>query len=161
MGEITTVVPTVFSATPTRLSTHPPSVSDGWFATGDIGVLDTDGYLTVTDRKKDIIIRGGENISASEVEDAILHMPGVLEVAVVAGPDERFGERVWAFARVERGVAPLALDDVRAASNARLAKPKWPEGLRNVEDLPRTSSGKVRKNVLRDALREEQGRISR
>ena len=76
---------------------------DGWYHTGDIGVLDDDGYLTITDRKSDVIIRGGENISAIEVEEALLTMPEVAEAVVVAAPDERFGERVVAVLRIRPG----------------------------------------------------------
>ena len=65
--------------------------AEGWFSTGDIGIIDDDGYLTITDRVKDIIIRGGENVSAAEVEQLLAHMKGVAEVAVVAAPDERLG----------------------------------------------------------------------
>ena len=77
--------------------------ADGWFRTGDVGVLDADGYLTITDRVKDIIIRGGENVSAAEVEQLLAHMEGVAEVAVVAAPDERLGEHGCAFFRMQAG----------------------------------------------------------
>jgi acyl-CoA synthetase len=131
---------------------------DGWFRTGDVGVLDEDGYLRITDRKKDVIIRGGENISAVEVEEIIARMPGVLEVAVVAGPDERLGERVCAFIRVDPEAAPVELEAMRAAAaDAGLSRQKWPEDLRVVDELPRTPSGKVQKVVLRDRLRAEAG----
>ena len=80
------------SATPIPPSTAAAFAPDGWFMTGDIGVLDADGYLAITDRKKDIIIRGGENVSAAEVEEILVRMPDVAEVAVVAAPDARLGE---------------------------------------------------------------------
>jgi acyl-CoA synthetase (AMP-forming)/AMP-acid ligase II len=125
---------------------------DGWYHTGDIGVLDDDGWLSITDRKKDIIIRGGENISALEVEEIILRLPGVLECAVVAAPDARLGEHACAFVRG----TPLTLSDVQAAmADAGLAKQKWPEDVRMIDDFPRTASGKVQKFVLRQQLREE------
>ena len=85
--------------------------AEGWFATGDVGVLDEDGYLTIVDRKKDIIIRGGENISALEVEEMLMRIPGVAEAAVVAAPDERLGEHVCAFVRLAEGSAPVDLAD--------------------------------------------------
>lgn len=129
--------------------------ADGWYATGDIGVLDTDGYLTITDRKKDIIIRGGENVSAAEVEEILMRMPGVAEVAVVAAPDPRLGERACACVRMQPGHAPPDLDTVRAHfAAARLAKQKWPEEIVAVDDFPRTPSGKIKKFVLRAGLRE-------
>ena len=131
---------------------------DGWFMTGDIGVLDADGYLTITDRKKDIIIRGGENVSAAEVEEQLIRMPGVAEVAVVAAPDVRLGEHACAFFRMQPGAAALDLDSVRAhLDRAGIAKQKWPEELRVVDDFPRTASGKIQKFALRQRLREEAG----
>jgi acyl-CoA synthetase (AMP-forming)/AMP-acid ligase II len=128
---------------------------DGWYHTGDIGVLDEDGYLTITDRKSDIIIRGGENISALEVEDVLLTLAGVAEVAVVAVPDERMGERAAAVLRMQPGHAVPTLDDLRAHLSARgLARQKWPEHLHSVADFPRTPSGKVQKFVVRQQVRE-------
>ncbi len=131
--------------------------ADGWFATGDVGVLDEDGYLTIVDRKKDIIIRGGENISALEVEEMLMRIPGVAEAAVVAAPDERLGEHVSAFVRLTEGSAPVELAEMRTQlQDAGLARQKWPEELRLVPELPRTPSGKVKKFVLRDQLRPGQ-----
>jgi len=128
----------------------------GWYRSGDIGVLDERGFLTITDRVKDIIIRGGENVSAAEVEDALQRLPGVAEVAVVAAPDERLGERACAVVRLRPGVASLTLADVTAhLSSLGLARPKWPEDLRLVDDFPRTASGKIRKVDLRAWLRSE------
>ena len=128
--------------------------ADGWFDTEDVGVLDDDGYLTITDRRKDVIIRGGENISAAEVEELLLRIPGIAEAAVVAAPDARLGEHGCAFLRLRPGAEQPGLDDVRRAlQDAGLARQKWPEELRVVEDLPRTASGKVQKFVLRQSLR--------
>jgi acyl-CoA synthetase len=128
--------------------------SEGWFRTGDVGVLDADGYLTITDRVKDIIIRGGENVSAAEVEQLLAHMVGVAEVAVVAAPDERLGEHGCAFFRMQAGFEAPDLEAVRAhLQEAGLARQKWPEELRSVDELPRTPSGKVQKFVLRQQLR--------
>ena len=128
---------------------------DGWYHTGDVGVLDDDGYLTITDRLSDIIIRGGENISAVEVEEVMLGLGAFAEVGVVAAPDDRLGERVAAIVRLRDGVTAPALDDVRQhLADAGLAKPKWPESLYVVPDFPRTASGKVQKFRLRQQLRE-------
>jgi acyl-CoA synthetase (AMP-forming)/AMP-acid ligase II len=130
--------------------------ADGWYHTEDLGTLDGRGSLTITDRKKDIIIRGGENISASEVETLLLRMPGISEAAVVAAPDVRLGEHACAFVSMIPGNAPPVLDDVRThLERAGLARQKWPEELRVVDDYPRTPSGKVTKYVLRDQLRRE------
>jgi non-ribosomal peptide synthetase component E (peptide arylation enzyme) len=129
---------------------------DGWYVTGDVGVLDADGYLTITDRKKDIIIRGGENISAGEIEELLLHLPGVAEAAVVAAPDQRMGEHACAFVRLQPGATAPTLDSMRSHLDAAgLAKVKWPEELRVADDFPRTASGKIQKFVLRKQVREE------
>jgi acyl-CoA synthetase len=128
---------------------------DGWFSTGDIGVIDADGYLTITDRVKDIIIRGGENVSAAEVEQLLAHLKGVAEVAVVAAPDERLGEHGCAFFRMQPGSEPPDMDALRAhLQEAGLTRQKWPEEIRIVDELPRTPSGKIQKFVLRQRLRD-------
>ena len=85
--------------------------ADGWYHTGDIGMVDADGYLTITDRLSDIIIRGGENISAQEVEELVAELDGVAEVSVVAAPDVRLGERAAAVVRVRDGATAPSLDD--------------------------------------------------
>jgi acyl-CoA synthetase len=129
--------------------------ADGWYHTGDVGVLDADGYLTITDRKADVIIRGGENISAVEVEEVLLAMPQVAEAVVVAAPDVRLGERTAAVLRVKPGLAMPTLDEVRAHfERAGVARQKWPEELHEAEDFPRTASGKVQKFRVRQGLRD-------
>ncbi len=128
-----------------------------WYCTGDIGVVDEHGCLRITDRKKDIIIRGGENISAAEVEELLIRLPGVAEVAVVAAPDARLGEHAAAFVRMQPGGegAPT-LDAVRAhLERAGLARQKWPEEIHDIDVFPRTPSGKVQKFALRARLRGE------
>ena len=128
----------------------------GWFMTGDVGVLDDDGYLAITDRKKDIIIRGGENVSAVEVEEQLLRLPGVSEVAVVGAPDPKLGERGCAFLRMQPGISAPDLIAVREHLEARgLARQKWPEDVRAIDEFPRTPSGKIQKYVLRQRLRDE------
>ena len=153
-GEILTRGPDRFAGYTDPALTAAAIDEEGWFSTGDVGVIDADGYLTITDRVKDIIIRGGENVSAAEVEQLLAHMKGVAEVAVVAAPDERLGEHGCAFFRMQPGSAPPDLEAVRShLSEAGLARQKWPEELRVVEELPRTASGKVQKFVLREQLR--------
>jgi len=127
--------------------------ADGWYRTGDVGVLDADGYLTITDRKADVIIRGGENISALEVEEVLLTMPAVADAVVVSAPDDRLGERVAAVLRVRPGHPMPTLDQVRehfAASG--VARQKWPEELHEVDDFPRTASGKIQKHTVRQGI---------
>lgn len=131
------------------------SLLDGWFRTGDVGRLDAQGYLTLTDRKKDIIVRGGENISSRELEDVLMAHPGISEAAAVGAPDERFGERVCAFVVLSPGHR-LNLSDVQAHFEASgLARQKTPEDLRIVDELPRTASGKVQKQLLRGQFRTQ------
>jgi acyl-CoA synthetase (AMP-forming)/AMP-acid ligase II len=125
----------------------------GWFRTGDIGRLNSDGLLTITDRKKDIIIRGGENIASLEVERILATHPAVADTVAVAMPDERYGEKVCAFV-IERPGHHLDLAAVQAHFKAAgVAKQKTPEALYLVTELPRTASGKVRKAQLRQQLR--------
>lgn len=126
---------------------------DGWYRTGDIGVLDDDGYLTITDRKADVIIRGGENISALEVEEVLLGMAQVAEAVVVAAPDDRLGERTAAVLRIRDGHPMPTIDDVRSHfKQVGVARQKWPEELHQVDEYPRTASGKVQKFRVRQAV---------
>ena len=128
---------------------------DGWYHTGDVGTLDEDGYLTITDRLSDVIIRGGENISAQEIEELLMGMEAVAEVSVVAAPDERFGERAAAVLRIRPGAGAPTLEQVREhLAGVGLARQKWPESLHQVEEFPRTPSGKVQKFRLRQELRD-------
>ena len=130
--------------------------ADGWYRTGDVGVLDDDGYLTITDRKADVIIRGGENITALEVEEVLLGMPAVAEAVVVAAPDDRLGERAAAVLRVREGHDMPTLDEVREHFKAAgVAIQKWPEELHRVDDYPRTASGKVQKFSFARTFRPE------
>jgi acyl-CoA synthetase (AMP-forming)/AMP-acid ligase II len=124
----------------------------GWFLTGDIGRIDDDGFLTITDRKKDIIIRGGENISSREVEELLLQVPGVRDAAAIGWPDERMGERVCAVLMLEPGAAVSIELIAKAFADLGVARQKVPERLEIVAELPRTPTGKVQKAELRGAL---------
>lgn len=129
--------------------------ADGWYRTGDMGVFDGDGYLTITDRVADVIIRGGENISAQEIESLLLKMEQVAEVSVVAEPDARLGEHATAVIRTHDAADPIGLDDVRAhLAAAGLARQKWPESVHLVADFPRTATGKIQKFRLRQQIRD-------
>jgi len=121
---------------------------DGWYRTGDLGRLDGDGFLTVTGRKKDVIIRGGENISPQEVEAVLLEQPEVSEVAVVAMPDPIMGERSCAFVILGDNSFDFATMVARVRASG-LAAFKIPERLEVRHELPRTPTGKIRKDVLR------------
>jgi acyl-CoA synthetase (AMP-forming)/AMP-acid ligase II len=121
----------------------------GWLKTGDIGVLSAEGYLTITDRKKDIIIRGGENISSREVEEYALRDPNIVEAAAVGVPDPRLGERVGLFV-ITRDGGPATVERMSALfSRLGVTRQKTPEFVFCVEDLPRNAAGKVMKHVLR------------
>jgi acyl-CoA synthetase (AMP-forming)/AMP-acid ligase II len=129
---------------------------DGFFHTGDIGHLHPDGALVITGRKKDIIIRGGENISAKEIEDLLYEHPDVLEVAVVAMPHARLGETVCAFVVPKPGAQPTMPQLVAHLDARGLARQKFPERVEVVESLPRTASGKIQKYLLREKLKSAQ-----
>jgi fatty-acyl-CoA synthase len=124
-------------------------IVDGWFHTGDMAVLDSEGFIEVVDRKKDLIISGGENISSIEVEGFLYRHPAVLEAAVIAAPDERWGETVCALVVLKPG-AEASEDELIEFCRANLAHFKCPRRIQFIEALPRTATGKIQKNVLRD-----------
>lgn len=128
--------------------------SDGFFMTGDIGKLLPTGAIVITDRKKDIIIRGGENLSAREIEEAILQHVDVVEAAVVSAPHSRLGEGVAAFVITRDNKALVLADILELMAELRVAKQKWPQYLDVVESLPKTASGKVQKEILRTQLKQ-------
>jgi long-chain acyl-CoA synthetase len=130
----------------------------GWLRTGDGGYLDEDGYLFLTDRIKDMIVTGGENVYPIEVEEALSHHPAVAEVAVIGVPDERWGEAVTALV-VSRPDAVTSAADLVAFARERLAGYKLPRSIDFVDDLPRTPSGKVLKHELRDRYRGVQSGV--
>ena len=120
----------------------------GWFHSGDLGVMHEDGYIELRDRSKDIIISGGENISTIEVEGVIIAHPAVANAAVVAKPDEKWGETPCAFVMLKPG-ATASAEDIIAHCRANLAGFKCPRHV-VFRDLPMTSTGKVQKYVLRE-----------
>jgi fatty-acyl-CoA synthase len=129
------------------------TTGDGWFLTGDLGVMHPDGYVEIRDRRKDIIISGGENISSVEVEQALDSHPEVLESAVVGVPDPLWGEVPVAYVRSRPGATPDPAE-LAAHVRARLAAFKIPREF-VFADLPRTSTGKIQKNVLRARAAEQ------
>ncbi len=132
--------------------------SDGYFRTGDLASLDSRGAVTIRGRQKDIIVRGGENISAKEVEDVLFSHPLVSEVAVVAMPDPVLVERVCAFVVPVAGGELTLADLVVFLDGVGLARQKYPERLEVVAELPTTASGKVQKFVLRQLLADRLAR---
>ena len=129
-------------------------VAGGWLKSGDIGRLDAEGFLTIVDRKKDIIIRGGENISSVEVEETLARHPAVRAAAAIAVPDRMYGEKVCVCVELHPEQS-LTMDDVRRHfDQAGLARQKTPERLEIVPELPRNATGKVKKFELRAKMRE-------
>ncbi len=123
---------------------------EGWYYSGDLCRMDETGYIKITGRKKDIIVRGGENISRREVEDILLQHPKIHDACVVAMPDERLGERSCAYVVLKAPHHSLSLEEVVAFfSRKRVAKYKYPEHIVVIEKLPRTASGKIQKFLLR------------
>ena len=123
---------------------------EGWYYSGDLCCMDEAGYIKITGRKKDIIVRGGENISSREVEDILLQHPKIHDACVVAMPDERLGERSCAYVVLKAPHHSLSLEEVVAFfSRKRVAKYKYPEHIVVIEKLPRTVSGKIQKFLLR------------
>lgn len=123
---------------------------EGWYYSGDLCRMDEAGYIKITGRKKDIIVRGGENISSREVEDILLQHPKIHDACVVAMSDERLGERSCAYVVLKAPHHSLSLEEVVAFfSRKRVAKYKYPEHIVVIEKLPRTTSGKIQKFLLR------------
>lgn len=123
--------------------------ADGWFDTGDVATIDAEGYIRITGRTKDVVIRGGENIPVVEIENLLYQHPAIAVVAIVGCPDRRLGERVCAFVSLKPGARFDFQEMVGYLEGRQVAKQYWPERLEIVEDLPRTPSGKLQKFKLR------------
>jgi acyl-CoA synthetase (AMP-forming)/AMP-acid ligase II len=125
------------------------ALEDGWFHTGDGGSIDDDGYLTISDRKKDVIITGGENVSSIEVEDAVFSHPAVAEVAVIGVPDDKWGEMVTALVVLAEG-KDVTPEEIMAHCRGRIAGYKIPKRVEFRQEIPRTATGKIQKFKLRE-----------
>lgn len=125
------------------------AIVDGWFHTGDGGFVDEEGYITISDRKKDVIITGGENVSSIEVEDALFSHPAVAEVAVIGIPDEKWGELVLALVVLAAGVEATE-DELREHCRSKVAGYKVPKRIEFRDELSRTATGKLQKFKLRE-----------
>jgi cyclohexanecarboxylate-CoA ligase len=129
--------------------------ADGWYRTGDLATIDEDGYLRITGRVRDVVNRGGEKVPVAEIEQLLHEHPLVAEVAIVAMPDERLGERACAFVVRNGGKGALDLAAVRTFLDSReVSRHYWPERVVEIEEMPRTPSGKIQKFVLRERARE-------
>jgi fatty-acyl-CoA synthase len=126
----------------------------GWMHTGDLAVIDDQGYCNIVGRVKDMIIRGGENISPREIEEFLYRHPKVSDVAVVGVPDAKFGEAVCACVRLREGVAATE-EEIRDFCRGQIAHYKVPRYVRFVDSFPLTISGKVQKYLIRERLRLE------
>jgi fatty-acyl-CoA synthase len=129
--------------------------ADGWLRTGDLAVMDEDGYLAVVGRLKDMVIRGGENIYPREVEECLITHPDIVDAQVVGVPDERMGEELVAWLVMRPGAAQLDATAVRSFCETRLSRHKIPRYVRVVDEFPMTVTGKVRKDVMRDVSNAE------
>jgi acyl-CoA synthetase (AMP-forming)/AMP-acid ligase II len=149
VGEVICRGPTVMDGYWNAAQATADALRGGWMHTGDLGYRDADGYVFITDRKKDMIISGGENVYPREVEDVLFEHPDVLEAAVIGVPDERWGERVHAVLVPAAGAA-LDPDAVLQFVRTRLAGYKVPKSAEVVGELPKNATGKVLKTVLRE-----------
>jgi len=137
-----------------NLETTQETLGQGWCRSGDLGVWHDDGYFEIKDRAKDIIITGGENVSSLEVEEVLYRHPGIMEAAVVAKPDEKWGEAVCAFVTLTPGSCDVGTQDVISFCRDNLAAFKCPRHV-IFGPLPKTSTGKIQKFKLRETAKEE------
>ena len=147
IGEIQIRGPWITGA-PTSATIRATKFDDGWLRTGDVGTIDPQGYIQITDRAKDVIKSGGEWISSVELEKHLMAHPDVIEAGVIGVPDERWDERPLACVVLRSG-AQVTADDLRAFLAARVARWWLPERWAFVEEVPKTSVGKFDKKVLR------------
>ncbi len=122
---------------------------DGWLHTGDLAVMDQDGYVKITGRLKDMIVRGGENIYPREIEEFLYEHEDIIDVQVVGVPDEKYGEKTAAFIKCKHGKT-LTLEDIRTFCEGQLSYYKIPEYVFQIDKYPLTASGKVQKYILRE-----------
>lgn len=138
-----------------RAELNDKAFEDGWFKTGDLAVIDNDGYLTIIGRKKDVIVRGGEVIPVKDIEDRLYEHPAIEDVAVVPMPDPQMQEKGCAFVTVVDDES-FTIDEMRSyLEDEHIAKQKWPERIEVIDEFPRTPNGKIRKSDLRDAISEQ------
>jgi acyl-CoA synthetase (AMP-forming)/AMP-acid ligase II len=153
-GEILARGPSMFRGYTNMTANEEAFDSEGYFRMGDLGTVSVEGMLTVTGRKKDLIIRGGENLSAKEIEDVLHTHPTIREAAVVAMPHQRLGEAVCAYIIPVGAERPDAMTFAAFLHARGLAKQKYPERVEYVDELPKTASGKVQKHILRRMIGE-------
>lgn len=123
---------------------------DGWMHTGDIAVMDDDGYLAITGRIKDLVIRGGENVYPREIEEFLFSHPDIVDAQVVGVPDAKYGEELMAWIRIREGAQPPTAETLRAFCADRIAHNKIPRYVQVIDEFPMTVTGKIRKVELRE-----------
>lgn len=152
VGEIIAKGPNVMVGYYGQAEATASTIVDGWLRTGDLGYIDEDGCVYISDRKKDMIIRGGENIYSIEVENVLQTHPDVKQCAVVGKPDELLGETVWALVVTDASTGPDLTSQLTAHCASRVASFKVPIGILYVDSMPVTATGKIQKSKLRDLL---------
>jgi long-chain acyl-CoA synthetase len=152
IGEIVIRGPQVMKGYHKRPEETAEALRNGWLHTGDIGYLDEDGYLYITDRKKDIIIKGGENIMPVQIEKVVYRHPAVAEAAVIGVPDRTYGEEIVAYVALKPG-AEVAPEDILIFCRDNLPTFKQPREVRILDTLPKSSIGKILKRELRREYR--------
>jgi long-chain acyl-CoA synthetase len=157
VGQVQVNSPTAFSGYFKQPDATSAAMRNGWYSTGDLGFLDCDGYLTLVDRAKDMIVSGGENVYSVEVERALLRHPAVATAAVIGTPDPKWGEKVTAFVVCIPG-AGVAADELKRHCRELLAGYKVPKEILLEDALPMTPNGKVQKAVLRQRFWGDQSR---
>jgi acyl-CoA synthetase (AMP-forming)/AMP-acid ligase II len=157
VGQVTVKSPTMFSGYLGQPGATDAVMRDGWYTTGDLGFLDRDGYLTLVDRAKDMIVSGGENIYSVEVERALLRHPTVATAAVIGTPDRKWGEKVTAFVVPVRGTS-VNPEELKDHCRELLAGYKVPKEILLEDTLPMTANGKVQKQALRKRFWGDRGR---
>jgi fatty-acyl-CoA synthase len=133
------------------------AVVDGWMHTGDIGVMHEDGYVEITGRIKDMVIRGGENVYPREIEEFLYTHPDILDAQVIGVPDEKYGEELCAWIRMKDGATPLTAESLRAFCDGKLAHYKIPRYVEIVDEFPMTVTGKIRKVEMRETTAKKLG----
>ena len=137
-------------------------VIDGarWMHTGDLAIMDDDGYLNIVGRIKDMVIRGGENVYPREIEEFLYNHPDIVDVQVIGVPDERFGEELVAWVRLRSGADPLTAEALREFCSGRIAHYKIPRYVKIVDEFPMTVTGKIKKVDMRKVSVDELGLAS-
>jgi acyl-CoA synthetase (AMP-forming)/AMP-acid ligase II len=150
-GELFCRGPTLFNGYWNRPEATAETLVDGWVTVGDIAVRDADGFISIVDRKKDMVVTGGINVYPREIENVIIVMPGIRDVAVVGTPDRQWGEALHAFIVVANGSRPDA-DAIMAHCRERLSGHKVPRTISFIAELPRNAGGKILKTALRQRV---------